>query len=47
MQPTLLPFTKLLTTDYINSVEFPEDHVETLQSSEHIHVEQDKEVKTQ
>ncbi|KAJ5720570.1 uncharacterized protein N7483_008504 [Penicillium malachiteum] len=28
-------------------VEYPEDHVDTLESSEHIHVEQDGEVKTQ
>ncbi|KAJ5759619.1 hypothetical protein N7520_006775 [Penicillium odoratum] len=28
-------------------VEYPEDHVGTLESSEHIHVEQDGEVKTQ
>jgi hypothetical protein len=31
----------------INSAEFPEDHVGTLESDEHIHVEQDGEVKTQ
>ncbi|KAG2413499.1 hypothetical protein HFD88_002688 [Aspergillus terreus] len=29
------------------TVEFPEDHVDTLQASEHIHVEQDQEVKIQ
>jgi hypothetical protein len=28
-------------------VEYPEDHVDTLQSNEHIHVEKDSEVKTQ
>ncbi|KAL4898023.1 hypothetical protein BDV59DRAFT_169103 [Aspergillus ambiguus] len=29
------------------TVEYPEDHVDTLQSNEHIHVEQDGEVKIQ
>ncbi|KAJ5647087.1 hypothetical protein N7490_003459 [Penicillium lividum] len=28
-------------------VEYPDDHVDTLESSDHIHVEQDGEVKTQ
>ncbi|KAJ5168449.1 uncharacterized protein N7482_004043 [Penicillium canariense] len=28
-------------------VEFPDDHVDTLESNDHIHVEQDTEVKTQ
>ncbi|KAL3469402.1 hypothetical protein BJX99DRAFT_265211 [Aspergillus californicus] len=29
------------------TVEYPDDHVDTLQASEHIHVEQDGEVTTQ
>ncbi|KAL2825212.1 hypothetical protein BDW59DRAFT_146618 [Aspergillus cavernicola] len=29
------------------TVEYPEDHIETLQASEHIHVEQDGEVRIQ
>ncbi|KAE8335631.1 hypothetical protein BDV24DRAFT_143317 [Aspergillus arachidicola] len=29
------------------TVEYPEDHVGTLESSEHIHVEQDGEMRTQ
>lgn len=35
-------------TIYTNhSVEFPDDHVEAFQSTEHVHVEKDAEVKTQ
>lgn len=34
-------------TDIISSVEFPDDKVGVLQTNEHIHVEQDGEVKTQ
>jgi hypothetical protein len=30
-----------------NSVEFPDDKVGVLQTNDHIHVEQDSEVKTQ
>ncbi|KAI9376055.1 hypothetical protein BJX61DRAFT_539222 [Aspergillus egyptiacus] len=29
------------------TVEYPENHVETLQASDHVHVEQDGEVRTQ
>ncbi|KAF3388473.1 hypothetical protein F1880_003978 [Penicillium rolfsii] len=29
------------------SVEFPDDHVDTLESDDHVHVEKDGEVKTQ
>jgi hypothetical protein len=29
------------------SVEFPDDHVDTLESNDHVHVEKDAEVKTQ
>ena len=34
-------------TDVPRSVEFPDDKVGVLQTNEHIHVEQDGEVKTQ
>lgn len=30
-----------------NSVQYPDGHVDTLESNEHVHVEQDGEVKTQ
>lgn len=30
-----------------SSVEFPDDHVDTLESNDHVHVERDAEVKTQ
>jgi len=30
-----------------DSVEFPDDHVDTLESNDHVHVEKDGEVKTQ
>ncbi|KAJ5380459.1 uncharacterized protein N7496_002887 [Penicillium cataractarum] len=30
-----------------SSVEFPDDHVDTLESNDHVHVEKDAEVKTQ
>jgi hypothetical protein len=31
----------------LSSVEFPDDHVDTLESNDHVHVEKDAEVKTQ
>lgn len=30
-----------------NSVQYPDGHIDTLESNEHVHVEQDGEVKTQ
>ncbi|KAJ6008364.1 hypothetical protein N7540_012340 [Penicillium herquei] len=42
----IIPLVEILTSSP-SSVEYPEDHVDTLESSEHIHVEQDGEVKTQ
>lgn len=39
--------SQLATADLANSVEYPDDHVDTLQANDHIHVEKDSEMKTQ
>lgn len=51
MVPMVTPLTlhpsRWLIEVNLSSVEYPEDHVESLESTEHIHVERDGEVKTQ
>lgn len=47
IHPDASPQYQQLAELTVTSVEYPEDHVSTLESSDHIHVEQDQEVKTQ
>lgn len=48
---TLLPLSNVHGSQILiiicNSVEYPDGHIDTLESNEHVHVEQDGEVKTQ
>ena len=41
------PYLSLVTSSYPSRVEYPSDSVGALESNDHIHVEQDAEVKTQ